>query len=290
MNAPNMNALVAMPDRPIGAILIDEKRLSATDTDRILRIQREHGLRFGDAAIQLGLLREEDIQFALSRQFGYPYVERGETKISPSIVAAHDPFSPQVEALRALRGQLMLRWFNPDARRRALAVVSPEGGEGRSWVAANLAVVFSQLGERTLLIDADLRKPAQHRNFGLDNRSGLSSILSSRSGTEVIQRVPGFIDLSVLSAGAVPPNPLELLARPLLARLLGELAMAFDVIIVDTPPVSRYADALAVAARTGGALMVSRKDASRLKALRGCADAMVATRAKLVGTIMNAQP
>ncbi|MGC5317045.1 CpsD/CapB family tyrosine-protein kinase, partial [Escherichia coli] len=78
------------------------------------------------------------------------------------VVAAYNPFSKQVEALRALRSQLMVRWFDIDGKHKALSIVSPASGEGRSFIASNLAVVFSQLGERTLLIDADMRQPCQH--------------------------------------------------------------------------------------------------------------------------------
>ena len=138
----------------IGAILVDSGKLTIEAAERILRLQKEQGLLFGDAALQLGLLTNEDIQFALARQYDYPYLLKGDGEVSSELVAAFQPFSPQVEALRALRSQLMLRWFTGQQERRALAIVSPARGEGRSYLAANLAVVFSQLGEHTLLIDA----------------------------------------------------------------------------------------------------------------------------------------
>src|SRR5688572_5401270 len=163
----------AQGQRSIGAILLDSGRLSVDDAERILRLQREENLRFGDAAIKLGLLTEADIQFALSRQFDYPYLLRGSSSVSESVIAAYEPFSTQVEALRTLRSQLMLRWFDSSEEHKALAVVSPAPKEGRSFIAANLAVVFSQLGERTLLVDADMRHPTQHLLFGLENKTGL---------------------------------------------------------------------------------------------------------------------
>src|SRR5258706_15677072 len=90
-------------------------------------------------------------------------------------VVAYEPFHPRAEELRALRTQLLMRWSNAGARHRALAIASPGAREGRSYVAANLAVVFSQLGERTLLVDADLRTPRQHRIFNVPDRIGLSA-------------------------------------------------------------------------------------------------------------------
>jgi receptor protein-tyrosine kinase len=214
-----MNAMTDKLDtgagRSIGAILIDNGRLTPDAAERILKLQKEQGLRFGDAAIQLGLLSEADIQQALSRQYDYPYLMPGDERVSEEVVAAFKPFSPIVEQLRAVRSQLMLRWFDAEIGHKTLAVVSASRADGRSFTAANLAVVFSQLGERTLLIDADLRNPSQHQLFRLENKLGLSSLLAGRAElAEAITRIPGLIDLSVLPAGATPPNPQELLARP----------------------------------------------------------------------------
>jgi chain length determinant protein tyrosine kinase EpsG len=272
----------------IGAILLDSGRLSVEDAERILRLQRAQKLRFGDAAIKLGLLTEADIQFALSRQFNYPYLQRGSSEVSEEVVAAYEPFSAQVEALRTLRSQLMLRWFDGSPDHKALAIVSPAAKEGRSFLAANLAVVFSQLGERTLLLDADMRQPRQHILFGLENRSGLSAAVSGRSGPVEIHRVPGLRDLSLLPAGAVPPNPIELLSQPLFVELLDELRKRFDVILIDSPPAGQYADAQAIATRARAALVVARKDVTRLSQTKALSDALSQSGAAVVGAVLNA--
>lgn len=274
-------------DRSIGAILIDAGKLAPDGAERILRLQKEEGIRFGEAAVKLGLASEADIQQALSRQFDYPYLLAGEALVSEEIVAAYKPFTPQVEALRALRSQLMLRWFGAEPERKALAVVSPARGEGRSFLAANLAVVFSQLGEHTLLIDADMRHPRQHELFGLENRSGLSAILSGRGEVNAIERIPSLLDLSVLSAGAVPPNPQELISRPLFSRLMEELGREFDVIIIDTPAGDGCADAQTLAVRAGAALLVAHKNVSRLRAARHLADGLTQASAMVVGVVLN---
>ncbi|MDB5774659.1 MAG: epsG [Herbaspirillum sp.] len=277
-----------LPNRSIGAILIDLGRLTPEAAERILRLQRDRGMRFGDAAIELGLLTQADIEFALSRQFDYPYLLKGESRVSEELIAAYNPFSPQVEALRALRSQLMLRWFDSDIDRKAIAVTSAARGEGRSFIAANLAVVFSQLGERTLLIDADMRHPRQHDLFGMHNRTGLSAILSSRaSPPEAIQRVPSLVDLSVLPAGPMPPNPQELLGRATFPQLLEELALAFDVILIDTPAGSDYADGQTAAVRAGSALMVVRKNVSHIAAVRTLVDHFVHANVVVVGSVLN---
>ena len=129
----------------------------------------------------------------------------------------------------------MLRWFDAETERKALAIVSPSHGEGRSFIAANLAIVFSQLGERTLLVDADLRTPCQHELFKLGNTPGLSGLLAGSSNHHAVLRVPSLPGLSVLPAGAVPPNPQELLGRPAFVEAVYTLSRDFDVIIIDTP-------------------------------------------------------
>jgi chain length determinant protein tyrosine kinase EpsG len=278
----------ARGDRSIGAILIDAGRLKPESAEPILRLQREKGLRFGDAALQLGLVSADDIEFAISRQFDYPYLRRGKSGVSEELIAAYTPFTPQVEALRALRSQLMLRWFGTDTSHKALAVVSAERKEGRSFIAANLAIVFSQLGEHTLLVDADMRTACQHRLFGLDNRAGLSALLTGRGGPETIQRIPALRDLSVLPAGAQPPNPAELLARPEFVQLLKQdWAAEFDILIIDTPAMADSADAQTVAMCAGGAIIVGRKNESRFQGVRDIAENTAQTGATIVGTVLN---
>lgn len=286
MNTPNQAASINA-SRAIGAILIDAGRLTPENAERALRLAREQNIRFGDAALQLHVVTAEDIEFALSRQFDYAYLARGDKSVADEVIAAFAPNSAAVESLRALRTQLMLRWFAGEQDRKALAIVSPDHKEGRSWLAANLAVVFSQLGERTLLIDADMRRPSQHNLFRVDNRLGLSAVLSGRANGEAIKRITPLVGLSVLPAGAQPPNPQELLSRPAFGQLLQRLGENYDVIIIDTPPAGEFADAQAVAARTGGALMVARKNLSSSSALIEAVTSITQTGAALVGSVMN---
>jgi receptor protein-tyrosine kinase len=276
----------------IGAILMDIGRLTPEAAERILKVQKESGLRFGDAAIKLGLLTEMDVRFALSRQFDYPNLAPGDKSVSEEVVAAFKPYSPAVERLRALRSQLMLRCFDLDDEsrgdKRSLAIVSPEQGEGRSFLAANLAVVFSQLGERTLLIDADLRHPRQHELFRLENPSGLSAILSGRANMdEAIQRIPNLLGLSVLPAGVVPPNPQELLSRPAFSNLLQAAQERFDIVLIDTPDGSRSADVETIVTRAGAALAVSRKHFTSTRRLQSMVDALRQAGSPVVGVVLN---
>lgn len=278
---------VAVASRSIGAILIDAGRITPENAERVLRLSREKNMRFGDAALELKVVSEEDVEFALSRQFDYAYLPYGDTTVSEELIAAFSPNSVAVEGLRALRTQLMLRWFGGEPGNKALAVISPEHKEGRSWLAANLAIVFSQLGERTLLIDADMRNPVQHKYFKLENRTGLSAVLSGRASMEAIKRITPLIGLSVLPAGAIPPNAQELLSRSHFEQLIKNLSQSYDVILIDTPPALEFADAQAVAVQTRGALMVARKNVTTNRDIREAAEFIVQTGASLVGSVMN---
>src|SRR5262245_2447579 len=274
--------------RHIGAILMDEGKITPSDAEQVLKRQRELGWRFGEAAIELNFITDADLREALAKQYEFPYLISGPEGVSKELIAAWDPFHPVVEELRAVRTQLLIRWFNPGAGRRMLAVASPGAREGRSFIAANLAVVFSQLGQRTLVIDADFRAPRQQSIFNVSDRFGLSSALSGRSDLSAASPVTGLTGLAVLPAGPLPPNPLELLSRGGFAALLAKAQAEYDVIIIDTPPVNHYSDAPIIGFRAGDALIISRKDHTRIddteRAMRDLSDAS----ARIVGSLMNA--
>ena len=291
MNATTPSHLATSgPGRSIGDILVSSGRLSADDLKRILARQREEKTPFGEAAIALKMLTKDDINFALSKQFDYSYLTPHDSSLSPSLVAAYTPFSRVGENLRAVRSQLMLRWFNGDPMRKVLAVVSAGAKDGRSFIAANLAIVFAQQGERTLLIDADLRATGefgQQALFKLPRGNGLSGVLAGRSGLDAIQLVPGLPGLAVLATGAIPPNPQELLGRPAFGQLLMSVVDQFDVVLVDTPSSSAFADAEIIAARTGAAIMVGRVNRSSTPQTSLLARRLQESGVTLVGSVLN---
>ncbi|WP_292992844.1 chain length determinant protein tyrosine kinase EpsG [Nitrosomonas sp.] len=269
----------------IGHMLLEMGKITPVEAERVLRLQKESGLRFGDAALKLGLITEADIQLVLAQQFDYPYLLPGEGNHSPGLVVAYQPFGAQVEVFRAVRSQLMLRWFTTG--HKALAIVSYNPGDGVSLFAANLAVVFSQLGERTLLIDANLRYPQQHEIFNLKNKQGLSDVLADRANvSEVIAKIDSFIDLSVIPAGTLPPNPLEILNRSTFDKLNDQLANQFDVILYDTLAFSSGADALSIAARTDGVLIVARKNNTHLNDINLMNEQLKCSGTEVIGSIL----
>jgi receptor protein-tyrosine kinase len=279
---------VTLPHRSIGSILIADGKLSEQNARRVVELQRAEGIRFGEAALRLGLISEGDLRQALARQYDFPHLPPDHDGVSTELVAAHVPFHRRVEELRALRTQLLIRWFNATVpRRRMLAVVSPGSEEGRSYVAANLALVFSQLGGRTLLIDADLRRPRQHKLFNVPDHVGLSTVLSGRADHGAAVPVNGFGGLWLLPAGAVPPNPQELLSRPALTALIAEVQSLFDVILFDTPPAKLYADMQNVTSQAGGAIVLARKNHSRIADVRDVIRDVTDSGAQVVGSVAN---
>ncbi|AVR95973.1 chain length determinant protein tyrosine kinase EpsG [Pseudoduganella armeniaca] len=288
MNQATIPLASATPSRnagtSIGGLLLESGKITPEGAERVLRMQKELGIRFGEAAQRLGLITEADIQQVLARQFDYPYLQPGEGKYSPQLVAAYQPFSPQVETLRAVRSQLMLRWFTRG--QKSLAVIGARPGDGASLFAANLAVVFSQLGEQTLLVDANLRKPRQHEIFNLPQRQGLSDMLAGRADLNAVTRIESFVDLSVLGAGTLPPNPQELLSRESFGTFNTQLESRYDAVIYDVPAIGVGSDALAVAGRAGGVLLVARKDVTPISAIAALNEQLTQNGIKIVGSVL----
>jgi protein-tyrosine kinase len=280
-------ALAQRSDRSIGAILVEEGKLTPREVERVLERQRKDKARFGEAAVRLGYVSEDDVRFALARQYDMPHFTPASEGPSRELVAAFAPFHPRTEELRALRTQLMIRWYNPEQGRKSLVVASPESGEGRSYVAANLAIAFSQLGARTLLVDADMRNARQHQIFGLPETQGLSTLLSGRSDHKATFPVPGMNKLSVLPAGPLPPNPQELLSRPIFASFMRDLQQVYDVMIIDSPPARHYADTQSITFRAGDALIVARKNHTSVASTQKTIRELAATGARVVGTVVN---
>ena len=274
-------------DRSIGDILAELRNLSAEQVEHVLQYQRSHDLRFGEAAVALGLASKDDVLFALAQQFHYPYAAEDKRDANPELVTLNEPFGTRAEFFRALRTQLMMRAFVEGEPRRAVAVISPDTGDGKTYCAANLAVTLAQLGGRTLLVDGDMRGPRVHQVFGIPNRSGLSAILSGRADRQVIQQVPGVTSLFVLPVGTTPPNPLELVERPAFGLLMRELASKFDHVLVDTPAAIYGSDASVIAARCGSAMLVARKDKGRVARLQDLVASFAGAPVKLVGVVVN---
>jgi protein-tyrosine kinase len=277
--------------RSIGEIIRDTRELSAEQVERVLAYQRSNGVKFGEAAIALGFASPDDVLRALAKQFNYAYGGAERQKSSPDLVVLNQPFGIQAEAIRATRAQIQMRLDSAqDAQirsRRALAIVSPNSADGKTFFAANLAVSFAQLGGRTLIVDADMRGPRLHEVFRVENGNGLSGLLAARRGDKVVKAVDGVPNLFVLPVGISPPNPLELVEGPGFGLLLQELLSKFDHVIVDTPAASFGADGAVIASRCGAALVVARKNIARVAELERMIQHLNAANATIAGVVMN---
>lgn len=273
-------------DRPIGEILVEANALTDEQVEAVLQHQAVRGLRFGDAAVSLGFTGQDTVLWALSQQFEYPYATGDAAQLHEELFMANRPFSDDVEAFRDLRSHLLMTAMSEE-HRRAVAVVSPNIADGKTFIVSNLAVAFSQLPGSTLVIDADMRSPRMHTVFGIEGGSGLSNILSGRSGAGAIRRVPGLPNLHVLPVGPMPPNPLELVQKPNFQLVLNELAAKFDYVLVDTPAAVHGSDARLIAARAGAALIVSRRDNTQVKPAQKLVAQLGKANVMLAGVVMN---
>jgi protein-tyrosine kinase len=269
----------------MGARFIEAGLLTEAQVTRVVELQASAGIRFGEAAVRLGLLTEQNVQAVLSEQFNYATALVPSEHLDKSLDIALMPFGLEAEAIRQIRAELSIRLSEQE--KISLAIVSTIEGEGKSYLAASLALAFSQMGKRTLLIDGDMRKPTQHLLFGLENKSGLSTMLAGRTAISGGTQAKGFPHLYILNAGPQPPNPLEILLQPALSNLMKQLADDFDVFIVDTPAAQTSSDAQTISQQVGMCLLVARQHHSRLDDLRQTQAQMKTAGAQIIGTVYN---
>lgn len=287
MNQTNSGTEPSGQESSLGDILRQTKGLTGEQVNQALQYQQANGTRFGEAVVALGLAKPEDILWALSQQFHYPYAPVAEKNLNEELVVANQPFTEEVEAFRDLRTQLIMGTLGTADPRCALSIVSAEVGEGKSFISANLAVAFSQLPGRTLLIDADLRAPRLHKVFGVDSNTGLSNILAGRTDPNVIKPIGHLTNLYLMTAGVQAPNPVELLHRAAFSLLLRELLSKFDHVLVDTPAASYGPDSRIIASHCGAALVIGRKNASRVKPMQDLVAQLDKSKVKVAGILMN---
>lgn len=269
----------------LGQILIKQGKLSQRSLKEVLYYAKKNRMRFGDAAIKLKRIDQKDLDQAIAEQFDFHYLQQGESGYSKSLVAAFDPFSKRGQALRHLRLQLSRGW--EPGTQRTLAVVAARKGQGCSYLAANLAVVYSQTGHRTLLIDANLADSSQHELFGVPNDTGLSAALAGRSSFGApVRKLKAFRNLCLMPAGAAPPNAGELLSREEFADILPRLTQLFDMIIIDTPPASENSGAEIVAGLCEKAVVVLKRNKTSMSDANATIQLVRSSGATIAGTVM----
>lgn len=171
--------------------------------------------------------------------------------------------------------------------RNIFAVTSSVPGEGKSLTSANLAISFSQTGSRVLLVDADMRKPVQHRTFGINNDTGLSTVLLAldKMASMIHKNVrPG---LDIITSGPIPPNPSELLGSSVMTKFLDVVGRVYDYVIIDTPPITIVTDALTFSFNTAGLLLAVSPDVCRHVDLRHAFEAIELSQTHVLGSVLS---
>jgi capsular exopolysaccharide synthesis family protein len=205
------------------------------------------------------------------------------------LVAQHLPKSQMSEAFRALRTALLLS--QPDHPPQVILVTSALPREGKTTAAANLAVTLAQLGDKTVLIDADLRKPGVGRllNLGGGKYAGLSSYLAGVSSLDLVTvSHPTIPNLAAIPTGPLPPNPADLLSSNRLADAITELRKSFKFIVIDSPPIMAATDAVILSVQTDGVLLVVRSGETPKEAFTRTRDLLVSVKCHLLGVVLNA--
>ncbi|MFD0680801.1 MULTISPECIES: CpsD/CapB family tyrosine-protein kinase [unclassified Paenibacillus] len=204
---------------------------------------------------------------------------------SRPLITHENPKSPISEAYRTLRTNIQFSAI--DEELRVLMVTSAGPGEGKSTTITNLAVVYAQSDKRVVLIDADLRKPTMHHTFNCTNRWGITSVLSGQANLSEVVRTTAIPNLSIITAGPIPPNPSEMLASKRMVATLEELKEQFDIILIDTPPALAVTDAQIVASKCDGVVLVM--DSGKVKremALKAKAN-LEYVKARILGVVLN---
>lgn len=285
---PDSNGRGSSGNRRIGEVLRELGKLDDAQIEFILEQQASNTRRFGELAVAFGLVTNADISLALSQLYEFDFDPSPKGKRKPDgLDMLSDVRSDQGEVLRAVRSQLVLRWFGEEIERHTLAIVSPDHGDGRTFICSRLAMLIAQLDEDVLVVDADLRRPKMHEIFGVDNSEGVSAWLQNPLGRPRVHAAPGIEHLHVLPAGQMAPNPHELLTRRHFGLLLELLAQRYNYVLVDTPPARTCGEALTIAVRASGCLLVARKHRTRLADAHEVASALTKHGVEVLGAVVN---
>ncbi|MCP1126104.1 CpsD/CapB family tyrosine-protein kinase [Bacillus sp. 3103sda1] len=201
------------------------------------------------------------------------------------LIAYNQPKSPVAEQFRNIRTNIEFAAI--DTNIHSLMVTSPSPSEGKTTTVGNIAVVFAQQGKRVLLVDADLRKPALHQMFQVDNIFGLTNILTHGERFEKCVQTTNVENLYFLPCGPIPPNPAELLGSKAMKEFLGQAYSMYDLVIFDLPPILPVSDAQIMANQCDASLLVVRSAHTEKEAALKAKRLLEAAKGKLLGAVLN---
>lgn len=203
-----------------------------------------------------------------------------------TVYLENDPQAVGAEAFRKVR--TAVQFLGVDDPVRTILVTSPSAAEGKTTVALNLAATYAQAGMRTVLVEADLRRPSLHQLFPLEGTAGLTTAVIGRVPLERAIVQTGVRNLACIPAGAIPPNPVELLLSEHMHGVLQALANRFDIIVIDSPPLLPVADASSLAPQADGVIIVARSGETHRERLRDAAKLVESSRGRILGVVLNA--
>ncbi|MEZ6016921.1 MAG: polysaccharide biosynthesis tyrosine autokinase, partial [Planctomycetota bacterium] len=246
------------------------------------------GLAWLRALLDRKVRSEEDV----TRATGLPLIGAlPRTKLreqKADAIQAWDEHHALAEAARTLR--TAISFSMPKGKGTVLQVTSADKGDGKSTTSSQLAIAMAQAGQRTLIIDADLRSPRVAKVFHLGNEDGLSNILAQDVPFDQVVRPTRIDNLDVLTSGPIPINPAELLNSEAFGALLDDLQLRYDRILIDTPPVLAVSDARVVAVRAEATLLVARVDKTNRKRAESAVERLTSVGARVLGVILNDVP
>ena len=207
-------------------------------------------------------------------------------EVSSRYVYLYNPKSPISEQYRTIRTTIEFKMI--DQGIKSFLVTSSEASAGKSTTIANLAITFAQQGKKVLLIDADLRKPTVNLTFKVQNRVGLTNVLMNQSSiTDAQQRTRVSENLTIISSGPIPPNPSELLGSIAMKRLIESVTEFFDVILIDTPPLSLVTDAQVLSNYVGGVVIVAQANQTKKDGLLRTKKLLNQVQANILGVVLH---
>jgi len=207
----------------------------------------------------------------------------------PNLITLTDPRAPAAEAYRTLRTNLY--FSSLDRALETLVVTSAASGDGKSTTLANLAVIMSQGEKRTILVDADLRKPSLHKLFGVSNNQGLTTMAVEDSALAEPPLVEtGLDNLWLLPSGPLPPNPAEILGSRRMEEIIAALKARADVILFDAPPAIAVTDAAVLGTKVDGVLLVIRAGKTRREHAQRAKELLERVQVRVVGAVLNNAP
>jgi receptor protein-tyrosine kinase len=271
-------------ERRVQDRVVEQLGLSPEAVAEIVEVQRRLGIGFAEAVLRVRPAAGKR-KGAPAGKFAIAVIEPIRVRPGRQLLSAHDPAHRHSEQMRLLRTEILLRHAAPE-HSMGIAVVGAASGEGRSQLAAELALAFAMLGRSTLLLDADLRRPRQHALFGIELGDGLAQAIV-REEQPKIYGVEGYPTLSLVTAGVSPANPLELLSDGRFDALMDDLQHTFEYIIIDTPPCADYADGLVVATVVGHVLTVHRAGHTQYKTARAMLRQLASAQADVLGGVLN---